>query len=209
MRCLSALLFVVAVPAFGQDDCDLKLDKDSIKVYTCPRTDSRYKTVKAQFTVHADLGELATAILDIEQYGRWQYKTQSVKLLKQVSEREVVYYTRVEAPVLTQDRDFIIRLTVDPDRMTKGLIVEAVSLPEYLPQVEDVVRVPYSRARWNIIPTDKRKLSVEYTIDIDLGGSVPAWAVNLVAPKAPYETFNALRDIISDYKGKKVGFIPE
>jgi len=200
---------IFALPVFGQDDCALKLDKDSIQVYTCPRMDSRYKTVKATFLLNASLGELANAILDVGRYGDWQYKTQSVKVLKQVSEREVVYYTRVEAPVLTQDRDFVIRLTVDPDRMTKGLVVEAVSLPEYLPPVEDVVRVPYSRARWNIVPIEKRKLSVEYTIDIDLGGSVPAWMVNVVAPKAPYETFNALRGIIASYQGKGVGFIPK
>ncbi len=203
------LLLLLPVLAHGQSDCSLELDKDSIKVYTCIRPDSRYKTVQSSFTVNASLGELAAAILDVERYGAWQYKTLTAKVLKQVSEREVVYYTRVEAPVLTQDRDFVIRLTVDPDPMTKGLIVEAVSLPEYLAPVEDVVRVPYSRARWAIAPAGKRKLAVNYTIDIDLGGSVPPWIVNMVAPKAPYETFKALREVIPGYRGKGVGFIAE
>ncbi len=193
----------------AQSDCNLELDRDSIKVYTCVRPESRYKTVQSTFVINGTLGELAAAILDVEHYGAWQYKTLSAKVLQQVSEREVVYYTRVEAPVLTQDRDFVIRLTVDPDPMTKGLIVEAVSLPDYAPPVEDVVRVPYSRARWAITHSGKKKLMVNYSIDIDLGGSVPPWIVNLVAPKAPYETFKALRDVMPRYRGKAARFIAE
>lgn len=207
MRFLAPFLLALPFISWAQTDCTLELDKDSIQVFTCPRADSRYKTVKSTFTVNAALGELASAILDIGRYGEWQYKTQSVKVLKQVSEREVVCYTRVEAPVLTQDRDFVIRLTVDPDPMTKGMIVEAVSLPEYLPPVEDVIRVPYSRAKWTVVPAERGKLSVEYIIDIDLGGSVPPWIVNLFSAKAPYETFRDLKDVIGHYRGKRLPFL--
>ncbi len=204
---LSIFLQLLVLTGFSQVDCNLELEKDSIKVYTCARPDSRYKTVRSSFTVNSSLSELAYALLDINAYGKWQYKTLSAKLLKKVSDREIVYYTEVEAPVLTNNRDFVIRLTIDPDPMTKGMIVEAVSIPEYLPPVDDVIRVPYSRARWNIVPAGNGKLTVDYSIDIDLGGSVPPWIVNMVAPKAPYETFKALRETIDSYKGKKVSFI--
>jgi hypothetical protein len=204
---LSLFLQLSVLTGFSQVDCNLELDKDSIKVYTCARPDSRYKTVRSSFTVNSSLSELAYALLDIDAYGKWQYKTLSAKILKKVSDREIVYYTEVEAPVLTNNRDFVIRLTIDPDPMTKGMIVEAVSIPEYLPQVDDVIRVPYSRARWNIVPAGNGKLTVDYSIDIDLGGSVPPWIVNMVAPKAPYETFKALRETIDSYKGKKVTFL--
>lgn len=204
---LSLFLLLSVLTGFSQVDCNLELDKDSIKVYTCARPDSRYKTVRSSFTVNSSLSELAYALLDIDAYGKWQYKTLSARILKKVSDREVVYYTEVEAPVLTNNRDFVIRLTIDPDPMTKGMIVEAVSIPEYLPSVDDVIRVPYSRARWNIVPAGNGKLTVDYSIDIDLGGSVPPWIVNMVAPKAPYETFKALRETIHQYKGKKVSFL--
>jgi hypothetical protein len=204
---LSIFLQLLVLTGFSQVDCNLELDKDSIKVYTCARPDSRYKTVRSSFTVNSSLSELAYALLDIDAYGKWQYKTLSAKILKKVSDREIVYYTEVEAPVLTNNRDFVIRLTIDPDPMTKGMIVEAVSIPEYLPPVDDVIRVPYSRARWTIVPAGNGKLTVDYSIDIDLGGSVPPWIVNMVAPKAPYETFKALRETIESYKGKKVSFL--
>jgi hypothetical protein len=203
-----ALLFLLApFLTVAQPECSLELEKDSIKVYTCARADSKYKSVKSVFTVNSTLPQLAAALMDVDGYKVWQYKTERARILKRVSDRELIYYTEVSAPVLTSNRDFIIRLTLDPDPMTKGMIAEAVSLPEYLPPVENVIRVPYSRAVWRVTPAGPGKLSVEYSIDIDLGGSVPPWMVNLVAPKAPYETFKALRETIGNYSGKTVPFI--
>ncbi len=207
MKIYCFVLLLIPFLSAAQADCTLELEKDSIKVYTCLRADSRYKTIKSSFTLTSTLSQLAVALLDIEQYGAWQYKTIGARILKRLSEREVIYYTNVQAPVLTNDRDFVIRLTIDPDPMTKGMIVEAVSIPDYLPKVANVIRVPYSRAQWKVAPFGPGKLSVEYSIDIDLGGSVPPWIVNLVAPKAPYETFNSLREKIGDYRGRKVPFI--
>lgn len=204
------LLFIVLlIPccSLAQADWSLELEKDSILIYTGKRADSRYKTVKAVFTVDSSLPQLAAAVLDIENYAAWQYKTASVKVLQKISDREVVYHTEVEAPALTSNRDFVIRLTVDPDPPTEGLIIEMVSIPGFIPEVEDVIRVPYSRAKWIVVPVQQGKLSVEYTIDIDLGGSVPVWLVNMLAPKAPFETFNSFRQIIGKYKGQKVSFL--
>jgi hypothetical protein len=203
-------LFFLLAPLLGlaQSPCSLELSKDSINVFTCPRADSRYKTIKSTFTIQSSLSQLAAAVLDVDNYGAWQYKTARVSILKKISERELVYYTEVEAPVLTSNRDFVIRLTVDPDPMTQGLIIEAVSLPNYIPPIEGVIRIPYSRARWVVVPAGKGKLAVEYTIDIDLGGSVPPWLVNLFAAKAPYETFKSLRELIGNYRGRQVNFMP-
>lgn len=207
MRLLTLLFILASRLSVAQSDCSLELDKDSIAVYTCPRADSRYKTIKSVFQIAATRSELAAALLDVDGYKAWQYKTASVRVLNRISDREVVYYTEVEAPALTSNRDFVIRLTVDPDPMTKGIIIEAVSIPEYLDEVEDVIRVPYSRARWLVTPAGPGRLAVEYTIDIDLGGSVPPWIVNLFAAKAPYETFNSLRTVIGKYRGQQVSFI--
>lgn len=202
-----ALFVIPIVPGQAQSDCVLELDKDSISVYTCPRPDSRYKTIVSRFQVRATRAELAAALLDIQGYKEWQYKTASARVLNRISDRELVYHTEVEAPALTSNRDFVIRLTVDPDPMTKGMIIEAVSIPDYIPAVENVIRVPYSRARWSVTPAGPGWLAVEYSIDIDLGGSVPPWIVNLFAAKAPYETFKSLRSVIGKYKGKGVSFV--
>lgn len=186
----------------AQTDCALKLEKDSIKIFACILETSKFKTIKATFKLQSRLSQLAALVLDIDYYKEWQYKTVSARVLRKVSEREIIYYTEVAAPILTSNRDFVIRLTIDKDPRTQEMIIDMVSLPDYIPSVKNVVRVPYSKARWRVTPLTPSTIAVEYTIDIDLGGAVPAWLVNIVAPQAPYQTFKALRSKIGNYKGR-------
>ena len=209
MRWISILLamVVVVLGAKAQTDCNLKLEKDSIKVYTCKVANSKFRSVKTTFEINSQLSQLAAIVMDIDSYKSWQYKTVSTKILKKVSDHEIFYHTEVEAPTLTSNRDFVIRLTIQQNPITREMIIEAVSMPDYLPKVKDVIRVPFSSARWTVKPLSAKKLSVEYYIEIDLGGLVPPWAVNLVAHQAPYETFKDLRKKIGTYKGRNVPFI--
>jgi hypothetical protein len=95
------------------------------------------------------------------------------------------------------------------DPKSKEITVDLVSMPDYLPPKKGVVRVPFSQARWSIRPIDHSTLQIEYYIEIDLGGSVPPWMVNVVAHRAPYETFLGMKESMGKYKGKKVPFIKE
>jgi hypothetical protein len=78
--------------------------------------------------------------------------------------------------------------------------VRAVSIPDYIPAINGVVRVPMSEAIWTIREHRPGRLSVVYDIEIDLGGALPAWLVNMLAHKAPYETFRKMRELISHYR---------
>jgi len=203
---LFSFILLISLSAFSQD-CDLKVDKKGIKVYTCELNDSKFKAIKSSFQLNCTLSELTAALLDVENSGKWQYKTLKAETLKKVSDHEVIYYTEVAAPALTSNRDFIIQLTISQNPKTKELIIDLISLPNYIPEKENIVRVPYSKAKWNVKPLNATLLQVEYYIEIDLGGSLPASLVNLVSPKAPYESFKDLQSVIRDYKGKTFPFI--
>lgn len=195
--------------AWAQHDCDLRLKKDSIEVYTCKVDNSKFRSVKTLFELNSSLSHLTGIVLNLDTYKDWQYKTHSVSLLKKVSEKEIIYHTEVEAPSLTSNRDFVIRLTVNQNPKTHEVHIEAISLPDYIPPVKNVVRVPYSKAYWKIKPLKPDKVAVEYYIEIDLGGTVPPWMVNLMAHQAPYETFKSLRQVAGKYKGSKAPFIKD
>jgi hypothetical protein len=191
----------------AQGNCKLQTDKDSIQVYTCPVKESKYKAIKAEFALSATYSQAVAMILDIDRLHRWQYKTVSAKLLKQINEKELIYHTEVQTPSVTNNRDFVIDLSIEQIASTKELVVKAISKPDYIPTKKKVVRVPFSEAIWHIKSVGKNKLWVVYEIKIDFGGEVPAWVVNMAAPLAPYETFKAMRAEIVDYRNKKVSFI--
>jgi hypothetical protein len=204
---LATFLSFISLASFGQLDCELKMTKDSINVYLCPAADSRFKAVRSTFILNSSLSQATAMMMDIDHYVDWQYKAMSAKVLKKVSDRELIYYTEVAAPILTSNRDFVLRLTVDQDILTRAVTIEATSLPTYLPPKEKVIRVPFSKARWVVKPLTTNKVSVDYYIEIDLGGAVPPWLVNIVAPQAPYETFKAMREQIGRYRNKPVSFV--
>jgi hypothetical protein len=148
-------------------------------------------------------------ILDVEGHVTWEYKTIIARTLKKVSEREVIFYSEVAAPMLTSNRDFIIQLKTNQDPATKVMTIDAISLPNYLPAKENIVRIPYSKAHWIIKPVGKSKLDVVYTLEVDIGGAVPPWLANLVSAQGPYETFKAMREQIGNYRNKGASFIKD
>lgn len=194
------LSFFVLFPilSFAQKNCQLKLDKDSIQVYTCDPENSKYKVIQSKFYLNAYQRQLKAMLLDIDHLGEWQDQTVSAKLLKKVSENEIIYHTEVKAPVV-DNRDFVIRLTIQ-QISAHEMKVTLVSIPDYIPKVKNVVRVPMSKAVWVVKEVKPRRLSIHYSLEIDLGGTLPAWVINSLSHKAPYQTFTSMKAKIGKYK---------
>lgn len=205
----SIILLHLSLTGWAQEDCTIKINKDSVRIRQCKVADSRFRSIEASFQVNSKLSQLAAMILDVEGHVTWEYKTINAKTLKKVSEREVIFYSEVAAPMLTSNRDFIIQLKINQDPATRIMTIDAVSLPNYIPAKEDIVRIPYSKAHWIIMPLGKSKLDVVYTLEVDIGGAVPPWLANMVSAQGPYETFKALREQIHGYRNRGVSFIKD
>lgn len=195
---VAIVLSVCAVPAWAQKNCQLQLDKDSIKVYTCDPVHGKTKMVEVTFTLNATFDQVEAMLMDVPNLGEWQYQTISAKLLRQISKQEIIYYTAVKIPVVN-NRDFVIKLSITRPTANEMRIM-AVSLPAYIPPANGFVRVQMSEAAWVIRQIQPGKLSVFYTVEADVGGALPAWLINALAHKAPYETFKKMREIIHRYR---------
>jgi hypothetical protein len=152
-----------------------------------------------------------TEILDVNNCPKWVYHTKSTSLLKRVSPAELYYYSEVDVPWPVQDRDFIAHLKVRQDPDTKVIIIDAPCVNEFVKERKDVVRIKHSIGRWVITPLSKSELQVEYSIEVDPAGSVPAWLVNMFATEGPLESFKKLRQILKQPtdKGKQITFIED
>jgi hypothetical protein len=91
----------------------------------------------------------------------------------------------------------------------KIMTVEAKNIDGYLPANNKIVRVKYSRVNWTVTPINNKQFKVDYRIQIDPGGSVPAWLVNLSISKGPFESFMKLKDEIKlpQYVNAKFPFL--
>lgn len=195
-RLITFSLFLLVTPAAGQEDCVLRKDDFGIKVYSCPSKHSKFKLIKAEFTVTATANQLTAMWLDPENYTKWQYNTVESNLVKRLNENEIIYYTEVAAPWPVSNRDLVIHLKVSKDIQTNVLHVSANSVSDIVPLKEQKVRIPSSISSWKVTPISESQFKVEYSMEIDPGGYVPPWMVNMVAAEAPHESFQNFKKIV-------------
>jgi hypothetical protein len=210
---LRPILFAIATTvfhtAFSQTEWILQKDSDSIKVYTSHAENSRFKSIKAIFSIQGTMTQLASMLLDIEKYDEWQYNTIDPVIIKKISSSELIYHASIAAPWPVSDRDMVVHLTIVQDSDTKELTIQTNSKPGLFPIKNNFVRVPMSVAKWTVKPEKESTLRVEYTIQIDPGGAVPAWMVNMVCAEAPHESFKNMREKIHFTKVMLLPFIKD
>lgn len=200
------LIGVCCNMALAQSNCQLKQDKEDIKVYTCPTAQSKFKAVKANFAVNASYKEMVSMLMDVENFCTWQYRTKSARILKKVADNEVIYYIEFDVPWPASNRDLIVQIKVTQDPATGWITLISNSLPDYLPKKDHTVRVQASRSSW-LLKSDGIMTKADYYLEIDPGGSLPAWLINLYASDGPWRTFKNLKEKIHAHKNMNLPFI--
>lgn len=191
---ISFIIFFLPPESFCQKDWTLKTEKEGIKVYTKSFENSPFKAIKTVCTIDASLTRISAVLLDIKNTGEWVYSTKKAVVLKQISEAELIYYSEINVPWPASNRDFIVQLKLWQDEKTKAVTLLAENKPTYLPNYKSIVRIPQSYSKWYIEPAGNGKVKVEYVLQVDPGGSVPAWLINMFATKGPLESFINLRN---------------
>ncbi len=199
----------VALPVFCQEAWKLSIDKEGIKVFTGSVPGSRVKAIKVVSTVNATASELVAVLLDVNESDKWVYHTKLCSLLRKVSPSELYYYSEVSLPWPCENRDFVAHISVSQYAETKVVLVDAPAVPGIVSPKDGIVRVSHSKGRWVITPLDKNQVRVDYTLQVDPAGAIPAWLVNTFAAQGPLESFRKLKQQLQlpAYRNIKLSFI--
>jgi hypothetical protein len=114
-------------------------------------------------------------------------------MVKKVSENEVIYYAEVGTPWPAANRDYYADLKIAINSANHSMNVSSVGMKDYQPEKKDFVRVPMSKGSWNVTTQSPNRIHLQYILQIDPGGSIPAWILNSFVAKAPLETFSNLK----------------
>ena len=193
----------------AQDGWNLKKDKEGIKIFSRASEHSKINELRADFSMDASLSELAAVMMDVNHHVQWAYSTKSNETLKKISDYEVYFYTEINSPWPLTNRDLIVHLLIRQDPVSKVMVIEETDIPNYIPEKKSIVRVPFSKAIWTVTPVNKKTIHIAYHLDIDPGGMVPAWLVNIFAAKCPFESFKNLREQVrlEKYHAASLSFI--
>jgi hypothetical protein len=209
-KCFILTFYLSCLALFlqAQGDWKLKIDKEGIKIYTRPCTNSGIDALKVSCVLEATLSQIAAVLLDVKNQDRWFYHTKS-KVLLDVSSSELYYYSELYFPFPFSNRDFIEHIKVSQDTTTKIISMEVQNVPDYMSTKKDFIRVIQSACKWTIKPIDKNQIIIEFTLFADPAGSIPSWLVNRFSLYGPYETFKKLKNYIKspEYTEVKLPFI--
>jgi hypothetical protein len=204
---LAAVFGIFSVSA--QSAWRLKRDQNGIKIYMRDSEHSSFNEIKVEMMIQAKPSALAALLLDVPNHAKWVYNVRSATVLKRISAEECFFYEDINSPFPATDRDLVVHFKISQDSITKVVTVSAIDVPDYIPPKKNIVRVPVSNETWKVTPVANDKLRIEYFLQIDPGGSIPAWLINNFAEKGPYESFRHLQEQVDKpaYKNAVIPFI--
>jgi len=206
---LVLLLLCAGLTVQAQSDWKFVTEKEGIRVYSKSVPGSKIKALKVECVLYATASALVTLLLDVPAAVDWVSHTKSCVLLRQVSPAELYYYSEVSLPWPLENRDFVAHVKVSQDKVSKEVSVNAPAIPGWVGNKKGIVRVNHSLGLWTITPLDKSRVKVSYSLQVDPGGIIPAWAVNALSSQGPIDSFIKMKQMLQlpVYKNAVLDFI--
>lgn len=205
-RSLTLLLALLLISSVGvaQDDWEFIRDKEGIKVYTRLNEGRSFKEFKSTMVINAELTSFLAVLQDVEALGDWGHNVKKVNLIRRSSDTLQVYYAEAKAPFPYKNRDGVYLNRFIWDKNSQTLVVEIEILDEAVDRDEELVRMS-GYGSWIVSVLPDNTLNVIFQMQMDPGGSIPAWMANMFAGDSPYQTMKGMRKVINkkEYQGKQ------
>lgn len=204
------LLILLPITVLAQEEgWKFIRDDDSIRVYSRKSQDSPINEIKVVTEMQTDLSSLVALMKDVDNHKNWAYANKKARILEKHNEFSWVFYGYSDAPWPVQDRDMVVNSTLRQDSATRVVTNTGNCNPDFVPEKQGVVRIPDCHSKWTLKPVDENLVQVSLQIRIDLGGMLPAWLINMVSSKGPYQTLKNMEEEVKkpEYRDAEVEYI--
>ncbi|HEY2648020.1 MAG TPA: hypothetical protein VGI38_02465, partial [Puia sp.] len=192
------LLIIHTVSIFAQTEWTVQKVKDGIKISSRHSSSSPFNDIRVELDLVGNVEQLGAILVDVAKYKEWSYATKVSKLTKTLGPGHFIYYNEIEVPWPATNRYFYANFELKRNPADRSMQVIAVNIPNYEPMPKDLVQVPLTRGTWNITTNTKKSIHVDYILEMNPGGSLPVWVLNLFSTKGPLESFENLKQKMSD-----------
>jgi START domain len=178
------------------------LREDGISVSTREVAGRSFPSFRGIGVVHANIFEVLAVLSDIKRYTEWQGSCAEARLLRKISEREYIVYSRTDAPWPVSDRDTVNRSKVHVDLKRRIVNIKFRAIKTRLQgPVSGVVRMNKLRGHFKLTSLARNKTKVDYKVDADPEGMLPTWLAKIATKKLPLETIQKLRKQVKHTRG--------
>ena len=192
------LLLIFESPIFAQTEWTTLKEKDGIKISSRHSPSSPFNDIRVELNLNGNIDQLEAILVDVSRYKEWSYATKISRLVKSIGPGKLIYYTEIEVPWPATNRFFYANFELKKKLNEKSMHVIAENILNYQPVPKDLVQVPLTRGTWNITTITNKSIHVDYILEMDPGGSLPVWVLNLFSTKGPLESFENIKKMMND-----------
>jgi|SRR5579863_493552 len=199
-NCLRTLLLLLVFesPLFAQNEWTILKVKDGIKISSRHSPTSQFDDIRVETDLPGNINQLEAILVDVNRYKEWSYATKVSRLVKSLDPGKFIYYTEIEVPWPATNRFFYANFELKKKLPEKSIHVTAENILNYEPIPKDLVQVPLTRGVWNITTITNKSVHVDYILEMNPGGSLPVWVLNLFSTKGPLESFENMKKKMND-----------
>ncbi len=192
-------------------DWELVKNCNEIKVYSQKVPNLQIKKVKVETVVEATLSELVTIFKDAENHNNWVFLSESAKIAEVINDNNWKYYCFTETPWPVSNRDYYTSVVLVQNEIDYSVTITSIAIPDYAPEIKGCVRISYIESIWVFNPIGNGSVHISFELEVDLGGNIPSWLINLAVTKGPYNTMVGLINELNNdkYIGVKLNYIEE
>ena len=174
-------------------------DEDGIRTWRLEIAGVEMPGFRGETVIDAPAERIAEVLKQTEHHTEWMKNCIASETIKSFDANHRIVYNRTDVPWPIWDRDVILdsKFTYEDDKIT---LTFTNTDPKLRPLPERVVRMPRLAGSYVLTKLGPATTRVRYTIEADIGGSVPTWLAKRVAKEMPYETLYRLRARVT---GKK------
>ncbi len=197
--CAVSSLFAGAGQKAKAEPWKLIKNKNGVKVFARSVKGSKYRELLARGTVDVPFEVGLELVKDCDCYHKWYGMCEKLYVIKKINDHEYIMYFVLDMPLVT-DRDLVVRVKSEWDMEKRCGSVTLTSIDSDYKKNSGYVRMPKLTGGFTFREINDGKLEVSYRVHADLGGSVPAWMVNIAAKKHPYETAVGAKKYVNQEK---------
>ena len=190
----SFLLLFYSLKVYGSpdDQWELEMDKDGVRVYTQIEESSPYKQVRVMTTINAPMDKVIEILTAFNQYKNWMNHVQESYLLNQADSAYYVFILE-DATWPMQNRYQVSKINVHQSVTTSD--VEFRTVPNFIEKRTDAIQIKQSEGYWTLQNRPDHRCNLEYVLINNPGGHVPPWLANFHAMDNPYQSVINLKEL--------------
>jgi hypothetical protein len=182
----------------AQAQWNLEKEDNGIKIYTSESSTSPVKSVKVEAIFKGTCQKFISILKEVEKQPQWVYATKQAYLIQEFSATELLYYVETALPWPAKNRDAAVRMIIEQLPSDNQVTITTIGEPNAIPAKNGKTQVTQLKGVWKVKEIEGGKINIEYILDLNPGGSLPAGVVNLFVTKGPYETFINLAKLLEN-----------